>query len=130
MVQNLKHVDALTRTKIKLYLGDLYHFIFDICNSYHSTNPYHNFRHAVDVLQANYYFLCRLGALKPMNADASLSFVESEIKDLFQPLDIFALLMASIGHDVGHPGVNNSFMVKKNIIIFSLFSANSNFALY
>lgn len=113
MVQNLKHVDALTRTKIKLYLGDLYHFIFDICNSYHSTNPYHNFRHAVDVLQANYYFLCRLGVLKPMNADASLSFVESEIKDLFQPLDIFALLMASIGHDVGHPGVNNSFMVKK-----------------
>jgi hypothetical protein len=107
-------VDALTRTKIKKYLGDLYHFIFDICNSYHSTNPYHNFRHAVDVLQANYYFLCKLGVLKPMNENANFSPVESEIKGLFQPLDIFALLMASIGHDVGHPGVNNSFMVKRN----------------
>lgn len=49
-----------------------------------------------------------------MNENANFSPVESEIKDLFQPLDIFALLMASIGHDVGHPGVNNSFMVKRN----------------
>ncbi|KAI7898877.1 uncharacterized protein BX663DRAFT_442147, partial [Cokeromyces recurvatus] len=97
--------------------GDLYHFIFDICNSYHSANPYHNFRHAVDVLQANYYFLCKIGAIEPMcpditfdeftckNNDDSHSY---SIKDLLEPLDIFALLMASIGHDVGHPGVTTS----------------------
>jgi hypothetical protein len=97
--------------------GDLYHFIFDICNSYHSTNPYHNFRHAVDVMQANYYFLCTLGALEPMRPiEISQSQIHPQIKALFQPLDIFALLMASIGHDVGHPGVNNNFMVNDLVI--------------
>ncbi|KAI8090688.1 hypothetical protein BDF21DRAFT_333304, partial [Thamnidium elegans] len=86
--------------------GDLYHFIFDICNSYHNSNPYHNFRHAVDVLQANYYFLCKLGAIEPM-----CPMIRSEdpmIKQLLEPIDIFALLMASIGHDVGHPGITTS----------------------
>ncbi|KAI8645637.1 hypothetical protein BD408DRAFT_411288 [Parasitella parasitica] len=105
--------------------GDLYHFIFDICNSYHSTNPYHNFRHAVDVLQANYYFLCRLGVLEPM--DSSVSFPEghSGIKGLFHPLDIFALLMASIGHDVGHPGVNNNFMITTSAPLAILYNDKS-----
>lgn len=94
----------------------MYHFIFDIYNSYHSANPYHNFRHAVDVLQASYYFLCKIGAIEPMCQDAFPKNADEKvlyprIKDLFMPLDIFALLMASLGHDVGHPGVNNAFMV-------------------
>lgn len=29
---------------------------------------------------------------------------------LLRPIDMLALLMAAIGHDVGHPGVNNGFM--------------------
>ncbi|GAB5586814.1 3' [Umbelopsis nana] len=33
------------------------------------------------------------------------------IDQLLRPKDIFALLIASIGHDVGHPGVNNMFMI-------------------
>lgn len=95
-------------------LGELYHFIFDVCNSYHGTNPYHNFRHAVDVMQANYYFLCRMGLIKPMYPTEELFNTEYDYQNpivrLLTPLDIFALLMASIGHDVGHPGVNNNFM--------------------
>jgi hypothetical protein len=101
----------------------LYHFIFDICNSYHSANPYHNFRHAVDVLQANYYFLCKIGAIEPMclgsiPKDTQERIINPQIKDLLDPLDIFALLMASIGHDVGHPGVNNTFMVSRLLAFF------------
>ncbi|CEP15107.1 hypothetical protein [Parasitella parasitica] len=105
--------------------GDLYHFIFDICNSYHSTNPYHNFRHAVDVLQANYYFLCRLGVLEPMDPSVTFPENQSVIKSLFHPLDIFALLMASIGHDVGHPGVNNSFMITTSAPLAILYNDKS-----
>ncbi|KAI8378483.1 hypothetical protein BD560DRAFT_389492 [Blakeslea trispora] len=101
---------------------DLYHFIFDICNSYHNQNPYHNFRHAVDVLQANYYFLCHIGCLEPMCPEAFVYYkhptqdekereMNAKVKQLLEPLDMFALLMASIGHDVGHPGVNNNFMI-------------------
>jgi hypothetical protein len=64
-------------------------------------------------MQANYYFLCKLGALEPMHpiSESNQLQIRPQIKQLFQPLDIFALLMASIGHDVGHPGVNNNFMV-------------------
>jgi hypothetical protein len=109
--------------------GDLYHFIFDICNSYHSTNPYHNFRHAVDVLQANYYFLCRLGVIEPMYSSDPSLFVNQtsndNIKQLLDPLDIFALLMASIGHDVGHPGVNNHFMVSTSTPLAILYNDKS-----
>ncbi|KAI8142332.1 hypothetical protein BJV82DRAFT_616373 [Fennellomyces sp. T-0311] len=98
---------------------DMYAFVFDICNSYHNNNPYHNFRHAVDVLQSTYYFLCKMGVLGPM--DTSLSdggFAPNHdhpprhLQDILQPLDILALLMASLGHDVGHPGVTNMFMVQ------------------
>ncbi|KAI8889731.1 HD-domain/PDEase-like protein [Backusella circina FSU 941] len=111
--------------------GDLYHFIFDICNSYHSTNPYHNFRHAVDVLQANYYFLCRLGVIKPMCPGAvpvsfdTASPMGKKMKDLLKPLDIFALLMASVGHDVGHPGVNNNFMITTSTPLAILYNDRS-----
>jgi hypothetical protein len=30
---------------------------------------------------------------------------------ILRPSDIFALLIAAIGHDTAHPGVNNSFLV-------------------
>lgn len=56
-----------------------------------------------------------------MDPDVSFDPVQSDIKNLFQPLDIFALLMASIGHDVGHPGVNNSFMVTHTIFYTYIF---------
>ncbi|CAO3649977.1 unnamed protein product [Mucor fragilis] len=75
----------------------LYDLIFDVCNSYHNSNPYHNFRHAVDVMQSTWYFL---------NSSAS-----EIILLLLRPIDMLALLMAAIGHDVGHPGVNNGFMI-------------------
>ncbi|KAI8973459.1 hypothetical protein BDF20DRAFT_882488 [Mycotypha africana] len=120
--------------------ADLYHFIFDICNFYHGTNPYHNFKHAVDVLQANYYFLCKLGLLEPMCSDCELLSNNNSgtqntqnhhddgipsIQKLMKPLDIFALLMASIGHDVGHPGVNNSFMINTSTPLAILYNDKS-----
>ncbi|CAO3612365.1 unnamed protein product [Mucor hiemalis] len=114
---------------IRVPSGDLYHFIFDICNSYHSENPYHNFRHAVDVMQANYYFLCKIGAIQPMSGEilgkSSENPIDSQIRDLLQPLDIFALLMASIGHDVGHPGVNNNFMITTSTPLAILYNDRS-----
>lgn len=68
-----------------------------------------------------------MGLIQPMSSSAFLSEgeqvssekdgIHTQIKDLLEPLDIFALLMASIGHDVGHPGVNNNFMVSKKICL-------------
>ncbi|KAI9277574.1 hypothetical protein BY458DRAFT_432996 [Sporodiniella umbellata] len=81
----------------------LYDFVIDLSNLYHEDNPYHNFSHAVDVLQCIYYFLCQIGLLP---------YLESRPKPcgcILRSMDIFALLIAAIGHDTGHPGVNNTF---------------------
>ena len=142
----------------------LHRFVIGLRDSYHRSNPYHNFAHAVDVLQATFYFLCRMGKLPqsgygfpPLpeaNGDAigsdnhtnsspiltpteesdqseSLANIPTDdhpsplaeeeivqppvrIQDFLRPEDIFALVVASIGHDVGHPGVNNMFLVRKS----------------
>lgn len=97
---------------------NLYELILDIYKSYHETNPYHNFSHAVDVLQTTYYYLCQIGILEPLYPSAKrprsrpACVYQLPVRDIIRPCDIFALLMASIGHDVGHPGVNNIFLVR------------------
>jgi len=57
-------------------------------------NPYHNWMHAFDVFQFLHMALARGGAGEYFN---------------FQ--DILAILCGAIGHDVGHAGTNNAFLV-------------------
>lgn len=37
---------------------------------------------------------------------------------------MFALLIAAIGHDIAHPGVNNAFLVSPIFIILSFENTN------
>ena len=88
---------------------------------YRSANSYHNFQHALDVLQATYTFL-KVAGLVPHVTDL---LQEDTSKTVWDPPkksddalvryltneDIFCLYVASIGHDAGHPGFNNMFMV-------------------
>lgn len=32
-------------------------------------------------------------------------------REVLRPQDVFAVLVAAMGHDVGHPGLSNAFMV-------------------
>ena len=32
--------------------------------------------------------------------------------ELLRPMDVFALMVAAIGHDIGHPGLSNAYMVR------------------
>eukprot|EP00002_Diphylleia_rotans_P029387 TRINITY_DN5987_c0_g1_i10.p1 TRINITY_DN5987_c0_g1~~TRINITY_DN5987_c0_g1_i10.p1 ORF type:complete len:782 (-),score=148.76 TRINITY_DN5987_c0_g1_i10:488-2833(-) len=61
---------------------------------HYKPNPYHNFRHAIDVAQTVYSYIIRTNA-----------------RDILQPLDVLGLMLASLGHDVGHPGQNNAFQI-------------------
>jgi len=56
-------------------------------------NDYHNHIHATDVTQAMAYF------------------IETSLLEQIDPIHIFVLLTSAIVHDVGHPGVNNPFLV-------------------
>lgn len=52
--------------------------------------PYHNFHHAVDVTVSSYLILTACDA-----------------RARLEPVDVCSLLVAAIGHDVGHPGLTN-----------------------
>ena len=80
--------------EFKCPMGTMNMFLMEMSGRYNS-NPYHNFSHAVDVTQTVY----RVVMVPGLNL-------------VLSPLEIFSMLVASIGHDVGHPGVNNAFLVK------------------
>ncbi|CAE7895954.1 dnc, partial [Symbiodinium sp. KB8] len=60
---------------------------------YH-TNPYHNATHVADVTQTTHYIL-----------------TTGSLSTWLTPLQQYALLLAAVAHDVGHPGVNNGYLV-------------------
>ncbi|KAI9674578.1 MAG: 3',5'-cyclic-nucleotide phosphodiesterase [Trizodia sp. TS-e1964] len=97
--------------------------------AYNSFVPYHNFRHVIDVLQAVFYFLLQLGTIPPYSPDPSLPAPAprevSPVAALLQPLDALTLLITAIGHDVGHPGVNNAFLVSLNAPLAQLYNDRS-----
>ncbi|KAF9405053.1 3',5'-cyclic-nucleotide phosphodiesterase [Podila epigama] len=149
VIQEVMKLDGLGDLNIPEHL--LHRFVIGLRDSYHRSNPYHNFAHAVDVLQATFYFLCRMGKLPesgygypplpagsgtvadpeeeaaesvsthqrtniPTNTNNPDTFKPIQIQDFLRPEDIFALIVASIGHDVGHPGVNNMFLFRKMVV--------------
>lgn len=118
--------------------NELLSLAFMTRDTYKSGNPFHNFRHAVDVLQACFIYLIRLNCLPSFEqfetdpkADETLIFdgtkqfspyltlqptqnlLKSNAKSpLLTPMQTLGLLVAALGHDVGHPGVTNAFMIK------------------
>lgn len=92
--------------------------------AYNSFVLYHNFRHAVDVLQSVFCFLLHIGVLPPYSSHTQ-PVTKSPIASLLTPFDALTLLIAAIGHDVGHPGVNNVFLVKLNAPLAQLYNDNS-----
>ena len=89
---------------------------------------YHNFRHVIDVLQAVFYFLLEIGLLPPYPAQTKSEFSTkpiSPIAALLKPFDALTLLISAIGHDVGHPGVNNAFLVALKTPLAQLYNDNS-----
>lgn len=96
--------------------------------AYNSFVLYHNFKHAVDVLQSTFYFLIQIGALPPYpvgSAPAKYAIDRSPIAKLVGPFEALTLIISAIGHDVGHPGVNNMFLVKLNAPLAQLYSDQS-----
>ena len=96
--------------------------------AYNSFVLYHNFRHAVDVLQSLFYFIVQIGIIPPYpngSTPPPYSHDKSPIANLLQPFDALTLLVSAIGHDVGHPGVNNMFLVKLNAPLAQLYNDQS-----
>ncbi len=71
-------------------------------------NPYHNWRHAFDSMQAAFVFLVRFSDRMELT-----------------PLEQLGLLIASLCQDLGHPGCNNDFMVKTETEVAALYNHRS-----
>lgn len=140
--------------------NELIMFIFIVRDNYQHGNPFHNFRHAVDVMHACFHYLIRLGCLPefsqfrkdpkeaelatlktPISKDASvlldmvypLATVRPEGDALvphLNPIQSLGLLLAAIGHDVGHPGVTNAFMISHKASASQMYNERSVLELY
>lgn len=100
--------------------------MLDCRAAYNDFVLYHNFRHVVDVLQAVFSFLIAIGSLpKYPYDDGKKNEAQSPIATLIKPFDAFVLLVTAIGHDVGHPGVNNAFLVSIKAPLAQLYNDNS-----
>ncbi|KAF2270969.1 HD-domain/PDEase-like protein [Lojkania enalia] len=102
-------------------------FLLASRSAYNEFVLYHNFRHVCDVLQALFYFLVQIGTLPryPSATPPPENTAKSPIALLLQPFDALTLLISAIGHDVGHPGVNNAFLVALNAPLAQLYNDKS-----
>ena len=101
-----KHLDILNTAVLTMFRGfDILttysipievfsSFVSEISICYHMSNPYHNYFHAVDVMQTVYCIIASMDA-----------------RNMLRHADIFAIMVAALAHDVDHPGTNNSFHV-------------------
>ncbi|OAV98671.1 hypothetical protein PTTG_12501 [Puccinia triticina 1-1 BBBD Race 1] len=101
--------------------------------AYDQRNAYHNFRHAVDVVQAVYTMLSHEGIVPPLgwvlqkesDCNCPDSWERTPVGrtgSLLDEMTVWALLLAAAGHDVGHPGLSNAFMVNARTPIAYVFS--------
>ncbi|KAF7360201.1 High-affinity phosphodiesterase [Mycena venus] len=108
------------REAVGLELEQIPPFIQHLRHIYRWQNSYHNFEHALDVLQATYCYLRAakmvppLSILLPENEDTTWvperAFDSGPLITVLSREDLFVLAIAAIGHDVGHPGFTNLFM--------------------
>ncbi|KAI0909809.1 hypothetical protein F4823DRAFT_407599 [Ustulina deusta] len=123
-----KHALAMPELeKWRLPTDQLTTFLVACRAAYNQFVPYHNFRHAVDVLQATFDFLIHIGTIPPYPSTPHSSSVTptSPITSLLKPFEALTLLVSAIGHDVGHPGVNNGFLVALNAPLAQLYNDRS-----
>lgn len=107
--------------------ADLMSFILAVRRQYKHEREvhYHNWRHAVDVTQSLYDFLLNVGLRPPADGDTAAQNEKKPLEQLLTPLDGLILLISAIGHDVGHPGVNNAFLVACNHPLAQMYNDKS-----
>ena len=105
---------------LRLSVDQISAFVAHLRRIYRYENTYHNFEHALDVLQACQSYL-KSASMVPSPTILLSPHTTWKLKKRFDKegiisclglREIFILYMAAIGHDVGHPGLTNVFMVR------------------
>ncbi|KAJ2881790.1 3',5'-cyclic-nucleotide phosphodiesterase, partial [Coemansia aciculifera] len=121
-------MDSAACVDLKLRHGRVRKFVTILESAYYD-NPYHNFCHAVDVTQCTFYMLHTIGLFNKngprrssLRSPADTSF---PVRSILRPIDAVALVVASMCHDLGHPGLNNAFMVRAHTQLAELYNDQS-----
>ncbi|GLB42300.1 putative phosphodiesterase [Lyophyllum shimeji] len=93
-------------------------FVHHLRRIYRLENSYHNFEHALDVLQASYSYLRAAGMVPPLSIllepgrmwKSERAFDSGPLVTSLNLHCLFVIYIAAIGHDAGHPGFTNLFM--------------------
>lgn len=105
---------------------DFMKFLLVVREAYNTSVIYHNFRHACDVLQACFFFLISTGVVPPFGTQQFDSRrTPSGLGSIMKPFNALVLLISAMGHDVGHPGVNNMFLVRVKATVAQLYNDHS-----
>jgi hypothetical protein len=124
MLQHTLSIPALA--KWRLSSDELIQFLQACRSGYNTFVHYHNFRHVIDVLQAVFYFLLSIDIIPPYQSSSQLSKSSpTSLASLLSPTDALILLISAVGHDLGHPGVNNAFLVSLNAPLAQLYNDRS-----
>ena len=105
----------------------LLQFLCLIRSTYHTRAAYHNFRHAADVLQAVYFWLLT-SRLLPPHPSSSSTFNTAAVQPPFNillPKNLLAICLAAIGHDAGHPGLTNAFLIGAKSSLAKIYNDHS-----
>ena len=107
-------------------LDELVLFMLTVRSCYQPTNHYHNFRHAIDVLQATFQVLVMSNIIPPLNSTTRSADVEPLLPEGYlTPLEVLALCIAAVGHDAAHPGVTNAFLAASGSSLSTIFNDRS-----
>ena len=79
----------------RVELSKIHNFARTILAGYKDENPYHNGRHGMEVMQMSAHVYHKIEAFRYLSR-----------------LNVFSAIVSALAHDVGHPGVNNMFLVK------------------
>ena len=115
-------------TSGNLIIDELVLFMLTVQSCYQPTNHYHNFRHAIDVLQATFQVLLLSNILPPIpspNSSNPPTLTPILPPSYITPIEILSLCIAAIGHDAAHPGVTNAFLAASKSSLATIFNERS-----
>uniref|UniRef100_I3JQP7 Phosphodiesterase n=1 Tax=Oreochromis niloticus TaxID=8128 RepID=I3JQP7_ORENI len=84
-------------------------WVLTVKRGYRNNVPYHNWHHAVSTAQSMFAML----------------MATDQLQTIFSRLEILALMIATLNHDVDHRGVNNSFIERTHQPLAQLYGHSS-----
>jgi hypothetical protein len=124
--KNLKFLSRETFELRGTVLSELHVYIHTIATMY-PNNPFHNFEHASHVTMSVVKLLSRIVApnINFDGQDVAATLHDHTYGITSDPLTQFAVVLSALFHDVDHPGVSNSQLIKEKTPLAQFYKSKS-----